>query len=288
MKQIFPIIFSVILFIDFAEVGTEKPAYLLYNKDGDVIEYSTLLEQAQASDLIFFGELHNSAVAHWLQNELARDLAEDDSRNLHIGMEMFEADQQVLIDEYFSGYISQRSFESDARLWNNYQTDYKPIVEFARENRLKVVATNIPRRYASSVYMQGLDALDSLDNQAKNWMAPLPIQVDKELQSYKNIAEAARGHGGDNLIYAQAVKDATMAHFILLNMGFNDRMLHLNGSYHSNDWEGIVWYITETVKGYDILTINTITRDDIHDVDPDDFISADITLVVPSLMTTTY
>ena len=288
MKQIFPIIISVILFIDFAEVGTEKPAYLLYNKDGDVIEYSTLLEQSQASDLIFFGELHNSAIAHWLQYELARDLAEVDSRNLHIGMEMFEADQQVLIDEYFSGQISQRSFESDARLWNNYQTDYKPIVEFARENRLKVVATNIPRRYASSVYMQGMDALESLDNQAKNWMAPLPIQVDKELQSYKNIAEAARGHGGDNLIYAQAVKDATMAHFILLNMGINDRMLHLNGSYHSNDWEGIVWYITETVKGYDILTINTITRDDIHDVDPDDFISADITLVVPSRMTTTY
>lgn len=288
MKQIFPIIISVILFIDFAEVGTEKPAYLLYNKDGDVIEYSTLLEQSQASDLIFFGELHNSAIAHWLQYELARDLAEVDSRNLHIGMEMFEADQQVLIDEYFSGHISQRSFESDARLWNNYQTDYKPIVEFARENRLKVVATNIPRRYASSVYMQGMDALESLDNQAKNWMAPLPIQVDKELQSYKNIAEAARGHGGDNLIYAQAVKDATMAHFILLNMGINDRMLHLNGSYHSNDWEGIVWYITETVKGYDILTINTITRDDIHDVDPDDFISADITLVVPSRMTTTY
>ena len=288
MKQIFPIIISVILFIDFAEVGTEKPAYLLYNKDGDVIEYSTLLEQSQASDLIFFGELHNSAIAHWLQYELARDLAEVDSRNLHIGMEMFEADQQVLIDEYFSGHISQRSFESDARLWNNYQTDYKHIVEFARENRLKVVATNIPRRYASSVYMQGMDALESLDNQAKNWMAPLPIQVDKELQSYKNIAEAARGHGGDNLIYAQAVKDATMAHFILLNMGINDRMLHLNGSYHSNDWEGIVWYITETVKGYDILTINTITRDDIHDVDPDDFISADITLVVPSRMTTTY
>ena len=288
MKQIFPIIISVILFIDFAEVGTEKPAYLLYNKDGDVIEYSTLLEQSQASDLIFFGELHNSAIAHWLQYELARDLAEVDSRNLHIGMEMFEADQQVLIDEYFSGHISQRSFESDARLWNNYQTDYKPIVEFARDNRLKVVATNIPRRYASSVYMQGMDALESLDNQAKNWMAPLPIQVDKELQSYKNIAEAARGHGGDNLIYAQAVKDATMAHFILLNMGINDRMLHLNGSYHSNDWEGIVWYITETVKGYDILTINTITRDDIHDVDPDDFISADITLVVPSRMTTTY
>jgi len=288
MKQIFLIIFFAILFFGFAEDESDKPAYLLYNKDGDVIEYNALLEQALASDLIFFGEQHNNAIAHWLQLELSRDLAEDQSSNLLIGMEMFEADQQVLIDEYFSGLISQRSFESEARLWNNYQTDYKPIVEFARENSLKLVATNIPRRYASSVYMQGLEVLESLDNRAKYWIAPLPIEVDLELPSYKNISAAAHGHGGDNLIYAQAVKDATMAHFILLNMGINDRMLHLNGSYHSNDWEGIVWYITEAVKGYHIMTINTITREDIHAIDPGDLQSADITLVVPSRMTTTY
>jgi uncharacterized iron-regulated protein len=288
MKKYLFIFITSIFYFGFAQAETDKPAYLLYNSAGDVIAYSELLEQALSSDLIFFGELHNNAIAHWLQHELARDLSNDPARNLIIGMEMFETDQQILIDEYFSGLISQRSFESEARLWNNYQTDYKPVVEFARENDLKLVATNIPRRYASSVYMQGMEVLNSLDDRAQYWIAPLPIEVDLQLPSYKNIAEAAHGHGGDNLIYAQAVKDATMAHFILLNMGINDRMLHLNGSYHSNDWEGIVWYIKETVKGYDILTINTIIRDDIHNVDPDDLISADITLVVPSRMTTTY
>ena len=282
------IIIVVFFFAAFIPAENEKPAYLLYNQEGESITYSELLENILQNDLIFFGELHNNTIAHWLQFELVNDLAADTTRTTHIGMEMFEADQQILIDEYFAGLISQSSFENEARLWNNYQTDYKPVVEFARENELNVIATNIPRRYASSVFGGGLDVLESLSSQAKQYMAPLPIEVDVTLPSYKNIAEAAHGHGGDNLIYAQAVKDATMAHFILLNMRLDNRMFHLNGSYHSNDWEGIVWYINDTVSGYNIFTINTITVDDVFDVEHDDLQKADITLVVPSTMTTTY
>ncbi|MCC5941288.1 MAG: ChaN family lipoprotein [Balneolaceae bacterium] len=288
MKHIFSLLLAALFFWGFTNTVEEKPAYLLYTKDAEVISYSEVIELALQNDLIFFGELHNSAIAHWLQHEMVRHLAEDDSRNTIIGMEMFEADQQVLIDEYFNRAISQSSFESEARLWNNYQTDYKPIVEFARLNDLKLIATNIPRRYASAVYRDGLEALNVLSPQAKQWVAPLPIKVDKDLPAYQNMLQMAHGHGGDNLIYAQAVKDATMAHFILLNMGLDDRMFHLNGSYHSNDWEGIVWYINEMVSGYNILTINTITVDDPLDVDPDELQSADITLVVPNRMTTTY
>ncbi len=281
------ILMSGIIFPDI-EMDTEKPAYLLYNQDGEVISYSLLVEKSMESDLIFFGEIHNSAIAHWLQHELVKDLSADTLRTTHIGMEMFEADQQLLIDEYFGGQITQSSFENEARLWDNYQTDYKPVVEFARENGLRLVATNIPRRYATSVYRQGPDVLESLSSYSKQWIAPLPVEVDRELPGYKNIAQAAHGHGGDNLVYAQAVKDATMAHFILLNMGAGDRMIHLNGSYHSNNREGIVWYINDAVSGYEILTINTIVTDDPKDIDRDHLQAADVTLVVPSRMTTTF
>jgi len=281
------ILMSGIIFPDI-EMDTEKPAYLLYNQDGEVISYSLLVEKSMESDLIFFGEIHNSAIAHWLQHELVKDLSADTLRTTHIGMEMFEADQQLLIDEYFGGQIVQSSFENEARLWDNYQTDYKPVVEFARENGLRLVATNIPRRYATSVYRQGPDVLESLSSYSKQWIAPLPVEVDRELPGYKNIAQAAHGHGGDNLVYAQAVKDATMAHFILLNMGAGDRMIHLNGSYHSNNREGIVWYINDAVSGYEILTINTIVTDDPKDIDRDHLQAADVTLVVPSRMTTTF
>ena len=270
------------------QAESDKPAYVLYTIEGEAISYSELLSHAIDADMIFFGELHNDAIAHWLQLELVRDLAADESRRTHIGMEMFEADQQILIDEYFNGLISQSSFESEARLWNNYKTDYKPILEYAKGAGLSVVATNIPRRYASSVFRGGLDILESLSGEAKQWIAPLPVEVDVTLPSYANISEAAGGHGGDNLIYAQAIKDATMAHFILLNMKLDDRMFHLNGSYHSNQREGIVWYIDQAVQGYRFLTINTILSEDPENVDPDDLQAADITLVVPSRMTRTY
>lgn len=291
MKNItllFFILLSGIVTLGFQSAETDKPAYLIYDSNGEVVDYSQFAERAADADLIFFGELHNSAIAHWIQLELIQDLAADLSKNTKIGMEMFEADQQVLIDEYFDGFISQGSFENEARLWNNYQTDYKPVLEFARENEMEVIATNIPRRYASSVYGNGLSVLDNLSNPAKQWIAPLPIEVDLTLPGYQNMMEAAHGHGGDNLIYAQAVKDATMAHFILLNMGIDDQLIHLNGSYHSANREGIIWYIEDAVSGYEIFTINTITADDITRIEADILKQADVTIVVPSTMTTTY
>lgn len=266
----------------------DKPAYLIYNKNGNVVSYQSLKVQSANSDLVFFGELHNNTIAHWLQIELLQDLASDTARSTLVGMEMFEADQQLLIDEYFAGMISQSSFENEARLWNNYSTDYKPVLEFAKENDLKLVATNIPRRYASAVYGGGLEVLNELSAEAKQWMMPLPVEVDTDLPGYQNMLEMAQGHGGMNIVYAQAVKDATMAHFILTNLEENNRILHLNGSYHSNDYEGIVWYVKRDRPEVRILTINTIVVDDVKSVDHEQLQAADLTVVVPSTMTTTY
>ena len=269
-------------------ITVDKTAYQLYDRSGEKISYDRLVSAAQNQDLVFFGEMHDNAIAHWLQLELIMDLHADTARSLAIGMEMFERDQQILLDEYSAGYISNRSFENEARLWQNYKTDYAPIVEFARENGIKLVATNIPRRYDSAVYSNGLAALDSLDATAKEWIAPLPIEVDTTLPGYRDISIAAQGHGGENLIYSQAVKDATMAYSILSVVNDSTRLVHLNGSYHSNNYEGIVWYVNRSAEELDILTINTITADEVESVDTERLQAADITLVVHSRMTRTY
>lgn len=265
-----------------------KPAYLIYSKNGNTVSYQSLIIQSKNSDLVFFGELHNNAIAHWLQFEMIQELSADTSRATKVGMEMFEADQQLLIDEYFTDKISRSSFENEARLWNNYATDYKPVLEFAKENQMKLIATNIPRRYASSVYGNGLEILDELSDEAKQWMMPLPVEVDTTLPGYQSMLEMAQGHGGMNIVYAQAVKDATMAHFLLKNFSEGDRIFHLNGSYHSNDYEGIVWYVKDQRPELRVLTINTITVDDVQNVAEEQLQFADFTLVVPSTMTNTY
>lgn len=288
MKTFYTFFLLVFVFCSTLQAQSDKPAYLLYDKNGDQITYQELVDLSHQNDLIFFGEQHDNTIAHWLQLELIQDLSADSSKSLMVGMEMFEADQQILIDEYFEDQISQSSFEREARLWDNYQTDYKRVLEFAKENDIPLIATNLPRRYASSVYYSGLSALDSLSNSAKEWIAPLPVKVDTTLQSYRAMSQMAQGHGGTNLIYSQAIKDATMAHFILSNLEENNRMIHLNGSYHSNDYEGIVWYIQQADEDLNVLTINTISEDDIEDIEPNQFQSAEITLVVPSTMTSTY
>jgi len=278
---------AVILLMLPDSAAADKPAYIIYQKDGRQAAYSEFAAVALTYPVILFGELHNNAVAHWLQLELTRSLASD-ARPLAVGMEMFEADNQVLIDEYFSGLISQANFEREARLWNNYSTDYKPVLEFARTNGMRLVATNIPRRYASAVHRNGLEVLEQFSTEAKRWMAPLPVTVDTELPMYKAILDMAGGHGTPNLVYAQAVKDATMAWFIHRNLYGGVRFLHLNGSYHSDNYEGINWYLKRLVPEIRILTITTIEADDPADIQTDQLQKADFTIVVASSMTKTY
>lgn len=266
-----------------------KTAYKLFDQNGTEVQYSQLLGASLENELIFFGELHNNPISHWLQIELTRDVYHaDTTKVLRLGFEMFEADQQVLMDEYAAGLLSTSNFEREARLWNNYSTDYKPLVEFGKANNLKLVATNIPRRYASMVYSQGIEVLDTLSDLTKTWIAPLPITIDLTLPGYKDIIEAAGGHGGENLPKSQAVKDATMAYFILKYHESGDRFIHYNGSYHTDNFEGILWYVKQDKPDVKILTITTIEHDDLNEIDPELLKKADFTIVVPSAMTKTY
>lgn len=195
---------------------------------------------------------------------------------------MFEADDQIKIDEYLSGKISQKSFETEARFWPNYEMDYKPILEEAKENGIKIIASNVPRRYASMVYMKGVKSLDELSKKAKSYVVPLPLKVDFELPTYEEMTTMGSGHNPKNLIYAQALKDATMAHFILKNIRKNQTLVHLNGNYHSKDYEGIYWYLKQK-KSLNVLTLATVKQDDIEVLEKEHVNEADYILCIKNL-----
>lgn len=204
---------------------------------------------------------------------------------------MFETDNQLLLDEYLNGTISQANFKKEVRLWNNYKTDYEPLVEFAKAKKLHFVATNVPRRYASLVYKKGIAQLDSLSETAKSYIAPLPILIDLEVGCYKKMLNMMGSHGGENaknFPISQAVKDATMAHFTLKNWKKGQTFIHYNGSFHSDNHEGIVWYIKQQQKNLNIQTISVVEQDDISKISDDNKGIADFVICVPSTMTKTY
>ncbi|MGZ4089684.1 MAG: ChaN family lipoprotein, partial [Bacteroidia bacterium] len=208
--------------------------------------------------------------------------------NLVLGAEMFEADDQIALNEYLLGTVSDKTFKDEVKLWNNYATDYKPLVDIAKTNKLKFIATNIPRRYANMVYSRGEAALDSIDADAKKWIAPFPIKYDGSLKCYKEIFENAGGHGGENLPKSQAYKDATMAYFILKNWSKGKMFIHYNGAYHSNNHQAIEWYLKQQNPNLKIMVISSTEQKDNAALSEEVFGSGDFIICTPSTLTKTY
>jgi uncharacterized iron-regulated protein len=285
----------LILTMSLSSFSQDKPAYKLFTGEGKRADYEDILKAARKSDVIFFGELHDNPIVHWLELELTKSLFASKGKDLVMAAEMFETDNQILIDEYFSGLIKESSFESEVRLWKNYATDYKPLVNFARDNGLKFVASNIPRRYAAVVSAGGFEALQNVPAEELKYIAPLPIEYDPDLACYKDMLSMGGSIGGtmggkvsENLPKAQAIKDATMARLVANSWQSGKIIIHYNGSYHSEKHMGILWYLNKYNPSIRSATITAVLQDDIEKLSDDNKGLADFVIVIPSSMTRTY
>ncbi|TNE82090.1 MAG: iron-regulated protein [Bacteroidetes bacterium] len=227
-----------------------------------------MMKAIEEADVVFFGELHNNAVCHFFEMEVLKSLHKAHGSNLVVGCEMFESDDQLAVDEYLAGMTNDAKFEENARVWPNYKTDYKAIVQYAKKEKIPFIATNVPRRYASLVFQKGFEGLDGLSAEAKSYIAPLPILYDTTVACYNNLLHSNMGgHMSANMPKAQALKDATMAHFILKNLKEGKKFYHFNGAYHSNNHEGIVWYLKQAKPDLKITVISTAEQADLSKPD---------------------
>ncbi|MDY0076222.1 MAG: ChaN family lipoprotein [Bacteroidales bacterium] len=284
--------FIITFFFLLSAFRSDMPAYQLYNQKGKRTTFKKLIKEAAQADIVFFGESHNNPISHWLQLELTQALHQIHGNQLVLGAEMIETDNQAALNQYLANQIDADSLKASARLWPNYPTDYKPLVEFAKTNKLLFIGTNVPRRYASMVFRGGFEVLDTLPDTDKQWIAPLPIDYDPNLPSYLEMIEMMgdmKNHGSANFPKAQAIKDATMAYNIAKNWNKGQYFIHYNGSYHSDDYEGIVWYLKRLKPEAKILTITTIESAEIERrLSKEQGLVADFTIAVPENMTKTY
>lgn len=283
----FPLLFmSGLLWIGAAAQSRQLPAYALFTAKGKALSHQGLMKQLKQADIILFGELHDNAIAHWLELEVARELIA--AGPLVLGAEMIERDDQATLDRYLRGEIDQAAFDTLARLWKNHAGDYKPLVDLAKTHNLPFVATNVPRRYARAVGKGGFEALDTVPPAERAWMAPLPIAFDPELPRYRHMLAMMGGHGTPNMVKAQALKDATMAHGITEHIQPGSRFIHYNGSYHSDYFEGINWYLERARIHLKRITITTVTQPEVTRLDPEHLGRADIIIVVDEDVPGTY
>ena len=283
MRSIFVLLMASFFLYSTAQ---NKQSYKIFNNNGKKASYKDIIKSSQKTDVLLFGEFHDNSVVHWLELEILKDLS--DKRKLVIGAEMLESDNQNQVNQYLKGEITQKKLDSTARLWPNYKTDYKPLVDYAKELKIDFIATNIPRRFASLVFKNGFEALDKLSQEEKSWVAPLPFKYDAALPGYSKMVQEMGGHGGENLPKAQASKDATMAYFITKNRKENSLFIHYNGSYHSDNFEGINWYLKQQNPNIKIVTIATVSQADISRLETEYLGKANFIIVIDEDVTKTY
>ena len=274
-----------ILSIFLCAEGFSQEAFAFFTQNGKRTSYRKLLRKSKKADIVLFGEYHNNPIAHWLEVKLTKDLL--GKRSLILGAEIFERDNQDALDGYLEGTIDQKGLDTLARLWKNYKTDYKPWVDLAKREKLPIVATNIPRKYANLVYKKGLQALDTLPSAERKWIVSLPFPYDGNLSQYEKMKKMAR-HNPENLPMSQAIKDATMAESIETHYKKGSLFLHLNGSYHSDFFQGIYWYLRKRNPNLKILTISTLSQSSLKKLSSEAYGQADFILVVDEDMTGSY
>lgn len=244
----------VVMFASFAftagQAAYSEDQFRVYDRDGNAATIDQLIDALRSNDVLFLGEEHNDGVAHALEAEIFRRAVDRyaGSRKVALSLEMFERDVQIVVDEYLAGLISQDHFLLSARPWPNYKTDYRPLVELAKEKKLDVIAANAPRRYVNMVSRNGRGSVDALSKQAKSWLAPLPYGQPSAAYAAKFRAtmegrpEAAKL---DNIVDSQALWDATMANSVAkyLSKNKNALVVHLNGSFHTESRLGTVEHL---------------------------------------------
>ena len=130
--------------------------------------------------------------------------------------------------------------------------------------------------------------MDTLPALEKTWMAPLPMDYDATLPGYVKMVEMMGGHGGPNMPKAQASKDATMAYFILQNFKTGYLFIHYNGSFHSENYDGINWYLKRKQPDLKYGTITTVSQKNIKELLAENKGKADYIICVDEDMTNTY
>lgn len=210
-------------------------------------------------DVVFLGEVHDNDAGHALQARTV-ELLHARRRDLVVSMEMFERDTQDWLDRYLGGEVEEKEFRANARPWGNYAKHYRGVVEFAKANKLPVVAANIPRPLAAQVAKGGDDALLELrenPNIARRTTAP---KNDYWVAFQAAMAEHMGNSSPEKLTrfyQSQCLKDDTMAESIARALGGpmppaggrRPLVVHLCGKFHSDHWRGTVARVRQRVPG---------------------------------------
>lgn len=209
--------------------------YQLHAPSGEVISVNQLTPALQQADVILIGEWHTHAGIHRFQTDMLKQLSSA-SRPLALSMEQVTRDKQAILDSYLNGEIGEQYFMKQSNAWPNYESDYRPLVEFAKQADIPVIAANAPKNIVRCIGRQGADYLEKLNNDERGFVAD---EVNTANSPYKEKFMASMHHGKpeqtEKQYAAQVTWDETMAESIVkyLEKHPGTQVVHVAGKFHT-------------------------------------------------------
>lgn len=251
---------------------------------GEMKSVEQMLDTLSKADIVVIGEQHDHKQGHRLELEILTGIYAR-NRSVALSLEMFERDVQLVLDEYLQNEISTASFLAASRPWPNYKSDYAPMIEFCKMNKIPVVAANAPRRYVNIVSTKGQQVLLEFSKKSREHFAKLPYSMDIPPEYDRALTEIFSNHdpvpagksGAQSssspmplyIKEGQALWDATMAESILKGRSRTHRklILQINGAMHSDSRFGIVDRLSKATSNLKILTISIAPTENYPKVD---------------------
>ena len=259
MKWFSALISSLVLLTAAAQDSMSDHYKIYDTRTQQIITIDKIVTDLASADVLFFGEEHNDSAGHYLESKIFRALHAQYANQLALSLEMFETDNQLVLNEYLQGKIDESRFSSNVRLWSNYR-DYRPMIEYAKQNQLSVIAANPPRRYVNMVSRRGMKSLDSLSKEAKQLLPPLPYDTlgNPYREKFLSLMKGAPESASKNIYYSQSLWDAGMAYsmyaFLKKNKGM--KIFHCVGKFHSDEKLGTAAQLQSYNKRLKILNIS--------------------------------
>lgn len=246
--------------------------YKIYDtRTKQVITPDKIISDCADADVLFFGEEHNDSVCHYLEAEIFKALYKKFGNKIALSLEMFETDNQLPLNEYLAGFIPEDRFAKDVRLWSNYK-DYRPMIEFAKENHIPVIAADPPRRYVNMVSRLGMASLNNLSKEAKKLLPPLPYDTlsGRYREKFEEVMQGSPGATNPNVYYSQNLWDAGMSYSIykFLKKNKHKKVFHCVGEFHTAEKSGTAAQLQMRNKKLKILNIASVSDASFNSSDP--------------------
>lgn len=211
-----------------------RPGTIISAETREAITFDEMMKDLNRHQVIFIGEEHTSASQHSIQLKILK-AAFKNNHALVVGMEMFDRSYQPVLDLWSAGVLEEETFLRKTHWYANWRYDfalYRNILLFIKQNRIKLVALNIPFHIPGRIRVGGIENLSDSDKRY------LPKEIDTANTAHQNYTRAVFDQHHftsrvkfDDFYMAQCVWDEIMAESIAADLG-NKKVIALVGNGH--------------------------------------------------------